>query len=80
MSTTNAQWSQFDQHTRTSMRSAREALGVTQGEMAVHAGISKSYMRHIEAGRCLPSTAVIVRIAKYLGMKPVELFEELNAK
>ena len=80
MTTANAHWDVFHQDTRKAMRSAREALNVTHAHKAVGIGVSKIYIRHIEAGRCLPSSRVIVNIGKFLYLKPAELFVELSGE
>lgn len=55
-------------------RTARQSLGKSQKAMAADLGVSESYIRHIEAGRCTPATDTAIRIAKYLGLSVESLF------
>lgn len=50
------------------VRAIREAIGVSGQDFAVRAGISPSYLTHIEAGRKQPSPAVARRIADALSV------------
>ena len=50
------------------LRAERAKKGVTEPEAAKAIGVSQSFISHIESGRKIPSTAVIVSIAKYYGV------------
>lgn len=59
-------------------REARQALGKSQEAMAADLDVSKSYIRHIEAGRCTPATETAIRISKYLGLSVETVFANHN--
>lgn len=48
------------------LRSARLALGLTQSDVAVKAGVSKAYVSKVETGKERPSDPVIYRLADAL--------------
>ena len=53
-----------------SIRRARLAAGVTQGELALECNVSPERLALIEAGKRLPSTALLVDIAGAVGVSP----------
>ncbi len=53
------------------LRSAREAAGLTQAELAGRAGVSRQLVGAAEAGRHAPSVQTAIRLARALG-RPVE--------
>lgn len=57
-----------------SIRSAREAIGWSQGELAVRAGVSRQLIGAVEAGRHQPNVVAAVAIARALGRSVEELF------
>jgi transcriptional regulator with XRE-family HTH domain len=56
------------------IRATRLQLGLSQEELAVDAGIDRSYMGGIERGEHNLSAINIIKIAKALHMPPSELF------
>ena len=56
------------------VRSWRERLGLSQGDLAVKAGVSRQTLSAIEAGRTVPGTALALRLAATLGRRVEELF------
>lgn len=48
------------------VRTRREALGLTQDELAVHANVSRSTIQNVEAGKA-PRPVLLGRIAHALG-------------
>lgn len=52
----------------------RIARSMTALELASHVGIGRPYMSNIENGNGNPTLDVLERIAKALGVEPVELF------
>lgn len=56
------------------LRQARETRGLSQGELARLAGISRQALNAIEAGRYVPNTAVALRLARALGCAVEDLF------
>lgn len=57
------------------IRKLREARGLTQGELAEKAGVTREYVARLEAGRYDPSLSTIERLAKALKVKPAELLK-----
>ena len=55
------------------LRVRRQTLGWTQGTLATRAAISAELVSRIERGRCLPSVATLVSLARALGATPNEL-------
>lgn len=50
---------------------------ISQEDFAQRAGITRSYMSHIENGKRVVSVAIIEKIAKTLGITLAELFRDL---
>jgi transcriptional regulator with XRE-family HTH domain len=50
------------------VRSAREAMGLSQKQLSPLVGLDYSMIAHIEAGRRSPSIAALCRLADGLGM------------
>ncbi len=59
---------------RDALRAARQALGLTQAQVAERAGIDRVTYLHIESGRRNPSMALGLRIAEALASDPRVLF------
>ena len=53
------------------LREAREALGLTQGELAAAIGVSRKTVNTVENGVFVPSTTIALKLAATLG-EPVE--------
>lgn len=51
------------------LKSIRTSKGMTQQEVAEKAGLHLTYLGHLEAGKYHPSTFVLWKIAKILGVK-----------
>jgi len=56
------------------LRRARGRSGLTQGELAARAGISRQALSALEAGRAQPSTVMALNLARALGCRVEELF------
>lgn len=56
------------------LRSLREAAGLTQGELAVRASVSRQMVGAVEAGRHLPRVDAALSLAAALGVDVNELF------
>lgn len=52
----------------------RKRLGLTQAQFSYQCEINRTYMGAIERGEKTPSLAIIIKIAKGLGMSLSELF------
>ena len=57
------------------IRTLREARGMSQGELAKRARITREYVNKLEAGRYDPTVGVLQRLAKALKVKVTELLE-----
>lgn len=51
---------------------------VAEHRMSIDLGHSRSYMQGISSGRALPSMTEFLAICDYLGVSPVEFFDESN--
>lgn len=60
----------------TKIAQIRKEKGSSQRELAKRVGIHQSYLSQIETGKKRPSLKVGMRIAKELGVRLEELFEE----
>ena len=56
--------------THSAIRSRREALGLTQSDLALRLGVTKSLLSLIESGKRLPTETQISTLAEVLGMPP----------
>ncbi len=56
----------------------RQAVGLTQDEVAAASGIDSSNIRAYEHGRAMPSIQSLLRIASALGAVPGELLEDVT--
>jgi transcriptional regulator with XRE-family HTH domain len=56
------------------LRQRREALGLTQQELALKLGIKPKYVADLENGPSRPSFMLLVRVADVLGLKKEDLF------
>lgn len=52
-----------------SLKSAREAAGLTQREAAERIDIAEKYLSRIEVGRATPSLPVAIKLAKLVGFQ-----------
>lgn len=57
------------------VRAARERRGWTQAALAELAGLERTYLTDLEAGRRNPSVRTLEKISKALGIKLHVLFE-----
>jgi transcriptional regulator with XRE-family HTH domain len=68
-----AHLNQEDQRVGETIKEFRERLGYTQEELRVVAGISRSHLANIEAGRKPLTNIYLAKIAKALGLKPIAI-------
>jgi HTH-type transcriptional regulator / antitoxin HipB len=57
------------------LKRLREAQGLSQYAMADKAGISRQYVRKLEAGLSDPTLGMLQRIAKALGVRVTKLID-----
>lgn len=55
------------------LRDARRKKGMTQDALAAKSGVDQTHISSIEIGRRVPSDDVKERLAKALGMRPVQI-------
>lgn len=55
------------------VKTAREAVGLTQEELAKEAKLSQGYISQIERGERIPSIKTLLKISAALGVSPVSL-------
>jgi len=58
------------------LKDIRDSKGLTQEQVAILSGISRSHYTHIEQGTKTPSVNVAKRIAKQLGFDWTIFFED----
>lgn len=63
----------------TVVRQTRVNLGVAQDQMALMAGVDRSYFGKLERGERQPSLSILLRIAGALGVSGAELVELAEA-
>jgi len=56
------------------IRRIRDECGLSQEEVAFRAGMNRAYLSDVERGSRNPTVRVVGRIAKALGVDPVEHF------
>ncbi|MDQ2757710.1 MAG: helix-turn-helix transcriptional regulator [Actinomycetota bacterium] len=61
------------------VRSARTALGLSQAELAVHAGVTRQTLVALEGGGYAPSVYLALAVAHRLGRTVEELFDAPGA-
>jgi Zn-dependent peptidase ImmA (M78 family)/DNA-binding XRE family transcriptional regulator len=61
------------------LRRLRDEKGLSQGELAERAGISRVAYRSIETGEAVPRAGTIAKIAEVLGVKTPDLMTEVRA-
>jgi ribosome-binding protein aMBF1 (putative translation factor) len=58
------------------LRAAREEQGISQQRLAEMAGISRTWLRHIESLSASPTLHSVMKLAKALGITLPDLFRE----
>ena len=61
------------------MRELREALGLSQGQLAAELSVSRQTINAIETGRYLPSLPLAFAIARFFGRHIEEIFHDDDA-
>lgn len=65
-----------EQFIRDRISSLRQEKQVSERKMSLDLGHSTSYIRSITSGRALPSMSEFLYICEYLGVTPMEFFNE----
>lgn len=58
------------------IEACRKSKGMTQAALAEKAGIDRTYINNVEAGRKVPKLNTISRIANALGVHPITLLPD----
>lgn len=58
----------------TNLKNFRRKKKLTQKDLALLCGLSKSYIAELEAGRRFPSHETMQKLCRNLGIRPYELF------
>lgn len=66
------------EHMRKELVTARLALGLTQAEVALEVGISRSFYGLIEVGSRNPNYGLAKKISQYLMVQPEGIFFDLD--
>lgn len=67
-----------EQFIRDRLSKLREEKQVSERKISLDLGHSTSYIRSITSGRALPSMSEFLYICEYLGITPMEFFNEEN--
>ena len=65
-----------EQFIRDRISSLRQEKQISERKMSLDLGHSTSYIRSITSGRALPSMGEFLYICEYLGVTPMEFFNE----
>lgn len=68
----------YEEFTQERIAMLRAQKGVTARDMSLSLGQNASYINRIENKKTLPSMQVFFYICEYLGIKPMEFFDEGN--
>ena len=68
-----------EQFIRDRLSRLREEKQISERKMSLDLGHSTSYIRSITSGRALPSMGEFLYICEYLGITPMEFFNEDKA-
>ena len=71
--------SEIDRVVGQRMRQRRESLGISQGRLGRHLGLTFSQIQKYEKGANRIGAGRLYQIATYLGVKPSYLFDELDS-
>ena len=58
------------------IRACREARGLTQEQLALDAGMKRSYVSELERGLRNPTVRAVGRLAKAMSVEPCELLRK----
>jgi len=63
-------------HMRNGVREKREALGLSQGDLAAQLGVSRQTVNSIEVGRYVPSLPLALKLARFFNTTVEEMFDD----
>ncbi len=62
------------------LRGIREQRGISQGALALHSGLNRSFISEIECGRANPSLGSLEKLAAALDLKVIDLLASAEGK
>ena len=69
----------YEEFIRNRITKLRMLKNVSEYQMSLDLGHSKSYIQSISSGRALPSMSEFISICEYLGVTPKEFFDDENS-
>lgn len=69
----------YEEFIRNRITRLRMIKNVSEYQMSLDLGHSKSYIQSISSGRALPSMSEFISICEYLGITPKEFFDDENS-
>jgi len=60
------------------IQKVRKAAGLSQEDLALEAGLDRTYISHVERGTRNPTVIVLFKIAKALRTTPSEMLKNLS--
>ena len=69
----------YEEFIRNRITKLRMLKNVSEYQMSLDMGHSKSYIQSISSGRALPSMSEFISICEYLGITPKEFFDDENS-
>jgi transcriptional regulator with XRE-family HTH domain len=61
------------------LKNFRKECGISQEELALRAGLDRTYISGLECGKRNPTLKILVKLAVSLNMKPSELLMNLHS-
>lgn len=68
----------YEEFIRNRITKLRMQKNVSEYQMSLDLGHSKSYIQSISSGRALPSMSEFISICEYFGITPKEFFDDEN--
>lgn len=69
----------YEEFIRNRITKLRMLKNISEYQMSLDLGHSKSYIQSISSGRALPSMSEFISICEYLGITPKEFFDDENS-
>ena len=69
----------YEEFIKNRITKLRMLRNVSEYQMSLDLGHSKSYIQSISSGRVLPSMSEFISICEYLGVTPKEFFDDENS-
>ncbi len=69
----------YEEFIRNRITKLRMLKNISEYQMSLDLGHSKSYIQSISSGRALPSMSEFISICEYFGITPKEFFDDENS-